>query len=273
MLLDYTPSVRCCTLCGVDILGANVRAKACAACRPEYRRQWSQQWRNRPEGLEHRRQYSQQRQKDPAYVAAERKRAKVRYDRTRVPRLCLDCQTDISERGNRALRCQPCVLELRRAKNRAYQRQLQLTYAGKASQREAARRSKAKPEHQRRDRDYKRAYYRANPDFRARISEQRASPDGRKYQNEYNRRRRARKVNQLGIITDYVRAKLDTIKRCGVCYERFSKSNPKHIDHVMPIARGGLHDNGNLQVLCRSCNSSKHARDPVEFAREHGRLF
>ena len=265
--------VRNCTICGTEIPNPSSRERVCVVCRPEYQRQWTRDWRSTPEGKEHLRQYSQQRQKDPAYVAAERKRAKARYDRTRAPRLCLDCQTDISKRGNRALRCPPCVLELQRAKCREYQSQLRQTPEGRALVNARTKLHRTQFDYRVRDRDYKRNYYQTNAEFRAKVSAWRRSPDGRKYQNEYNRRRRARKVNQLGIITDDVQAKLDAVKRCGVCGERFSKSNPKHIDHVMPIAKGGLHDNGNLQVLCRSCNISKHARDPIEFAREHGRLL
>lgn len=34
-----------------------------------------------------------------------------------------------------------------------------------------------------------------------------------------------------------------------------------HIDHIIPIARGGSSDLENLQVLCASCNSSKYTAD------------
>jgi len=33
-----------------------------------------------------------------------------------------------------------------------------------------------------------------------------------------------------------------------------------HVDHVVPIAKGGLNVAGNLQVLCPRCNLSKGAR-------------
>jgi 5-methylcytosine-specific restriction endonuclease McrA len=35
-----------------------------------------------------------------------------------------------------------------------------------------------------------------------------------------------------------------------------------HIDHIIPISKGGNSDPSNLQVLCRTCNLSKH--DKVE---------
>lgn len=45
------------------------------------------------------------------------------------------------------------------------------------------------------------------------------------------------------------------------------------IDHVKPLSKGGEHVASNLVIACKSCNSRKHAKDPIEFAQSLGRLL
>ena len=58
-------------------------------------------------------------------------------------------------------------------------------------------------------------------------------------------------------------------QRCVNCK---SKKNIA-ADHIQPLAKGGLDCYLNQQPLCFTCNSSKHAGDPIAFARRNGRLF
>lgn len=45
---------------------------------------------------------------------------------------------------------------------------------------------------------------------------------------------------------------------CGSCGRemgmRWNRDDPSHFDHIVPLARGGLNDVTNLQLLCQSCN-------------------
>lgn len=41
----------------------------------------------------------------------------------------------------------------------------------------------------------------------------------------------------------------------------------EHVDHIVPIARGGRHAIGNLQMLCARCNLSKGKKFIVEWRR------
>jgi len=46
---------------------------------------------------------------------------------------------------------------------------------------------------------------------------------------------------------------------CAYC----GSNEPFHLDHVDPLARGGLHTPSNLAPACQRCNLSKSAK-PVE---------
>ena len=59
--------------------------------------------------------------------------------------------------------------------------------------------------------------------------------------------------------------------RCGYC--RVSLGAGYHVDHIIPIKRGGSNYRHNLQLLCEPCNLSKGAKDPLDFARQVGRLL
>lgn len=46
-----------------------------------------------------------------------------------------------------------------------------------------------------------------------------------------------------------------------------------HVDHIMPLVLGGANGKENLQCLCPACNLRKHAKDPLAWANENGRLL
>lgn len=48
--------------------------------------------------------------------------------------------------------------------------------------------------------------------------------------------------------------------KCNICHKRFTKKRPPTQDHIVPISKGGSLQSGNIQALCSSCNSSKHAK-------------
>lgn len=50
---------------------------------------------------------------------------------------------------------------------------------------------------------------------------------------------------------------------CANCLTGGSPDNPLTGDHITPWRRGGRNERGNIQVLCKRCNSSKGARQPI----------
>lgn len=52
--------------------------------------------------------------------------------------------------------------------------------------------------------------------------------------------------------------------KCAVCGIRFTEDNPPTEDHIKPLSKGGEHTSINIQALCRSCNSSKGAKEALD---------
>lgn len=59
--------------------------------------------------------------------------------------------------------------------------------------------------------------------------------------------------------------------KCAVCGTDVKENY--HVDHILPLAKGGVHHRHNIQILCPSCNLSKHAKDPIEFMQRKGFLL
>ncbi|MFY8163941.1 MAG: HNH endonuclease [Brevundimonas sp.] len=100
----------------------------------------------------------------------------------------------------------------------------------------------------------RRAYCKANPD---KVREWVAS-------------RKRRKFGRLPRGT-VARLRLAQKGRCAICRVRLPAGF--HADHIMPLARDGLHESRNIQLLCQPCNSAKSSRDPIDHMRSLGRLL
>ena len=92
-----------------------------------------------------------------------------------------------------------------------------------------------------------------------------------------NQKRRALKKNvSVGIVPSDIEIYHSQNGLCANCKIKIKLGgSPRqwHIDHIIPLSKGGEHVSHNLQMLCASCNSRKHAKMPEEWAMENGRLL
>lgn len=87
---------------------------------------------------------------------------------------------------------------------------------------------------------------------------------------EWMQNRRRRKFGRLP--RGYIKSLFDKQRgMCAICRIKFG--NGYHVDHINPISRGGLHEAGNIQLLCGTCNVRKSAKDPIAFMQELGFLL
>lgn len=119
----------------------------------------------------------------------------------------------------------------------------------------------------------KQRWYAANKDtakeaWRGKAAEWKKANPAR--QSAYYSRRKAAKLSCEDSFThEDVLHRLKWQKnKCAIC--RSKLTNGYHVDHINPLSRGGSNGARNIQILCQSCNCSKHAKDPIDYMRSLG---
>ncbi len=116
-----------------------------------------------------------------------------------------------------------------------------------------------------------------DPVHREKLREGRKSPAYRERSRVASLRRRARKrgaVCDPQVLLQEKHAKLRCKRKCSLmitpaCRLRkgITPKAERTIDHVTPLADGGPDICANLDMACRSCNSSKGAKPPQQYGR------
>lgn len=99
-----------------------------------------------------------------------------------------------------------------------------------------------------------------NAVYCGRVCKTRAATGRREVRNPQRKKDRQRRILAAGaaVVTlkDWERLKHRFDQRCAYCH----RERELHMDHVVPIAKGGRHAIGNLLPACQKCNSSKRDR-------------
>jgi len=117
------------------------------------------------------------------------------------------------------------------------------------------------------NREYYRKYYEEN--------REKVRDGQRKYRKNNPEKIRAKRANRralehkvtVGDLTAIARvydlATNGNRVRCYLCGKAIPKAQ-RHVDHIMPLSKGGLHTASNLAIACAKCNLSKGAKLPEE---------
>jgi 5-methylcytosine-specific restriction endonuclease McrA len=161
--------------------------------------------------------------------------------------------------------------ECRRARSRA---DYHKTYRDSPDTKELRRQYKKRPKVSEKNREYARRR-RLDPEFvqreRERDKVRRQSPEYKIYNRVKSHNRRAREARADGRHT-LEDVKLQFISQKGLCWWCSTKLDPGdyHIDHRIPLDRGGTNWPNNICVTCPKCNLSKGKKLPHEW---NGRLL
>ena len=236
-------AARTCLDCGADISGRGNGAKRCELCATASHHEKTREGAHRRLAEHPELVRAAQRRRYAAHPehARELGRAAARRRRVEHPELVLAAQRrQFAAHPERAREVARASYRRRRAAHPERIRELA---------REAARRRRA--EHPELVLAAQRRWCAAHPELR------RAA----------HRRRRSRELQLLGTVSPNIERVL--LRRhshtCAACRKEIGPRGTWHLDHILPLALGGLHDDANLQILCVFCNLSKGAKHPEEW--------
>lgn len=139
-------------------------------------------------------------------------------------------------------------------RNKRNQEKTRATYnAWRKANRDRVNAGKARNrlKHLEKDKAWRKAWNEANPD-RIRLI----------WRKKEGKRRAAKLMTQVEDV-DYAKVIADAKGLCGICRKPFDLFGI-HVDHILPLSRGGTHTYDNLQATHAFCNMTKNAKVNVQ---------
>ncbi len=89
----------------------------------------------------------------------------------------------------------------------------------------------------------------------------------------YSNNARALRIRAEGLLSDNLLDRLYKLQKgkCPCCRKPLGKDF--HMDHIVPVSKGGPNSDENIQLLRSRCNLVKSAMDPVLFMQLNGFLI
>lgn len=197
------------------------------------------------------RRRQRRRRRDPEWRAREKAKRRERRARRRAAggRICEDCRADISERGPRSTRCEPCqAARSRERARRAYQKERGIEAEDRVCQ----------------ECGTPIGDLHGGADYCEECAKARTTKRGRKYLAE-RRQNRAfihRQRENWPCRRHLVELLVEQRGRCGICLEamRADEIETWVVGRIRPESAGGLREKENCQVVHPACASRKGAR-------------
>lgn len=116
------------------------------------------------------------------------------------------------------------------------------------------------------------AWYKANSEkVNAKsVARQKAHPE---IYRIISQNRRSRKILNGGKLSKDIAKRLYRLQKgkCPCC--KLPLGDDYHMDHIMPISKGGANEDWNIQLLRKTCNLQKNSKHPIDFMQQRGFLL